>query len=98
MTSTTNIKEVTNGEQFGVARVCHICRGKLSMGEKYIWFYSTRGYANICYKCMIYIGELGKSLEQENDDFLKQDKKARENKFKMMLKIKQGQENNNGNV
>jgi uncharacterized protein YggL (DUF469 family) len=80
------MKSVLNGER-GLSRLCHICRGKLIMGEKYIWFRGCKGYVNICYKCMLEIGKLGEEIKEYNDNFLKQNKRKRQRDFKMLMEL-----------
>lgn len=81
------LEPIFNGGNHIQSRVCHVCRNKLYMGEKYWWTHGCRGYVNICYKCLIKLGEVGNKIKEYNDIFLSQPKRSRERKFKMMEKI-----------
>ena len=66
---------------------CHQCEGKILRGEKYTWFYGSTGYANICWKCLIKLGELGQSMDDYNTTYLKMPLKERLKKFKMLMAL-----------
>ena len=66
---------------------CSICCKDILRGEKYTWRMGVRGYVNLCSNCLIKLGELGKSIEQYNKDYLAQPLKIRLKKLKMMEAI-----------
>jgi len=74
-------EEVTNDVR---TLKCHTCSGKILRGEKYIWFWGTRGYINICWKCMIKIGEKGQSMDEWNKEYLAMPLKERLKRLKCL--------------
>jgi hypothetical protein len=69
---------------------CHLCDKKILRGEKFTWIApNSRAYVNICDKCLVKLGELGKGMLKDNEEFLAMPLKERLKKLKMLDALKQ---------